>query len=291
MADISAKAVKELRDKTGAGMMDCKRALADAEGQLQEAVDLLRERGLAKASKRQGRATSEGTVAMALEGDSGAVVELGCETDFVAKTEDFQELAGRLASAVAADASLDSSEAVLAAPLAAGSGDELVRSAASKLGENVELKRVRRLATLGAGLVGGYVHAGGKLGVLVALGTAAGGEGVETLAKDLAMHVAAADPTPQAVDASGVAPEFLERERGLFLRQAEQEGRPAQVLDKIVEGRIAKLKREICLLDQSFVKDPDKSIRNLLEEARDRLGEEVVIEGFVRFKLGESSEA
>jgi elongation factor Ts len=241
-------------------MMDCKRALADAEGQLEKAVDLLRERGLAKASKRQGRATSEGTVAMALEGDHGAVVELGCETDFVAKTQDFQELAGRLAAAVAADASLDS-------------------------------KRVRHLAAQGAGQVGGYVHAGGKLGVLVALGTAAAGEGVEALAKDLAMHVAAADPTPQAVDASGIPPEFLERERRLFLRQAEQEGRPAQVLDKIVEGRVAKLKKEICLLDQPFVKDPDKSVRNLLEEARDRLGEEVVIQAFVRFKLGETSEA
>ncbi len=290
MADISAKAVKELRDKTGAGMMDCKRALADAEGQLETAVDLLRERGLAKASKRQGRATSEGTVAMALEGDSGAVVELGCETDFVAKTGDFQELAGQLASAVAANASLDSSEAVLAAPLAGGSGDELVRGAASRLGENVELKRVRRLVAEGAGLVGGYVHAGGKLGVLVALGTAAAGEGVEALAKDLAMHVAAADPTPQAVDASGISAEFLERERSLFLRQAEQEGRPAQVLDKIVEGRMGKLKREICLLDQPFVKDPDKSVSQLLDEARDRLGEEVVIQGFVRFKLGEITE-
>jgi elongation factor Ts len=134
------------------------------------------------------------------------------------------------------------------------------------------------------------VHAGGKLGVLVALGTAAAGEGLEALAKDLAMHVAAADPTPQAVDASGISPEFLERERSLFLRQAEQEGRPAQVLDKIVEGRIGKLKKEICLLDQPFVKDPDKSVDQLLDEARDRLGEEVVIQGFVRFKLGEITE-
>ena len=291
MADISAKTVKELRDKTGAGMMDCKRALADAEGELEKAVDLLRERGLAKASKRQGRATSEGTVAISLQGDRGAVIELGCETDFVAKTDDFQELAGRLVSAVAADPGLESSEAVLAAPLEGGSGDDLVRGAVSRLGENVELKRVRHLAAHGSGRVGGYVHAGGKLGVLVALGTAAVGEGVEALAKDLAMHVAAADPTPQAVDASGVSPEFLERERRLFLRQAEQEGRPAQVLDKIVEGRLAKLKKEICLLDQAFVKDPDKSIRNLLEEARDRLEEEVVIQDFVRFKLGESSEA
>jgi elongation factor Ts len=291
VAEISAKAVKELRDKTGAGMMDCKRALADAEGQLEKAVDLLRERGLAKASKRQGRATSEGTVAMALEPGRGAIVELGCETDFVAKTDDFQAVAGSLASAVAADASLDSPEAVLAAPVGDGSGDELVRGAVGRLGENVELKRVKHLAADGAGLVGGYVHAGGKLGVLVALGTPASGEGVDALAKDLAMHVAAADPTPQAVDGSGISSEFLDRERELFRRQAEQEGRPEGVLDKIVEGRIAKLKKEICLLDQPFVKDPDKSVGKLLEEARDRLGEEVVIQDFVRFKLGESSEA
>ncbi|MEN8184934.1 MAG: translation elongation factor Ts [Myxococcota bacterium] len=291
MAEISASAVKELRDKTGAGMMDCKRALADAEGQLEKAVELLRERGLAKATQRQGRATSEGTVAMALREGEGALVEVGCETDFVAKTDDFQALARGLAEGVAADAALASPEAVLAASLAGGSGDELVRGAVGRLGENVELKRVGRLTVEGAGCVGGYVHAGGKLGVLVALGTPADTDGVAALAKDLAMHVAAADPTPQAVDEQGVSAEFLDRERELFRRQAEQEGRPEQVLDRIVEGRVAKLKKEICLLDQPFVKDPDKSVRQLLTEAQDRLGEQVVVQGFVRFKLGESPEA
>src|SRR5215472_12538103 len=169
MAEVSAASVKELRERTGAGMMDCKKALSEAAGDLERAVTLLRERGLAKAAKREGRATAEGTVAMALAGATGALVELGCETDFVARTDDFQRLAAELAKAAAGDAALAGADAL------AGARGDAIRTLAGKLGENVVVKRVARLSEPG-GLVGGYVHAGGKLGVLVALRTTARGE-------------------------------------------------------------------------------------------------------------------
>ena len=287
MAAISAQAVKELREKTGAGMMDCKKALADAAGDAEKAVELLRERGLAKAVKREGRATSEGAVALALAGRAGALVELGCETDFVAKTPDFQALAGELAAAVAADPGIDSPEALLSAEIGGEKGEAKIKAAIAKLGENIVAKRVARLALRG-GRVGGYVHAGGKLGVLVALETAAAGEALDVLAKDLAMHVAAADPSPLAVDRAGVPGEQVEKERELFRRQARQEGKPDKVIDKIVEGKVQKYYREVVLLEQPFVKDPDRSVQKLVSEVAHKLGGEIRITGFRRFRLGET---
>ena len=199
MAAISAQSVKELRNKTGAGMMDCKKALADAGGDGEKAGELLRERGLAKAVKREGRETSEGAIGMAISGGVGALVELGCETDFVAKNEKFQALATSLAEAVLADASLGSADALLAAEVDGEKVEARIQSAIGTIGENIVAKRVARLE---GDLVGGYVHAGGKLGVLVAL-EGVGGEPVQALARDLAMHVAAADPSPLAVDRDG----------------------------------------------------------------------------------------
>ncbi len=289
MAEISANDVKALRDKTGAGMMDCKRALGDAGGDLAKAVDLLRERGLAKAVKRQGRETSEGTIGMALAGRSGALVELRCETDFVAKTRVFQELAGELSARVAEDAALAGVPALLEAKLGAERTQERLQATVGRLGENVVLERVARIAVDADGRVGGYVHAGGKLGVLVALRTQLA-DGVDALAKDLAMHVAAADPTPVAVDRDGVPGSLLERERELYRRQAQQEGKPPNVIERIVEGRVAKFYKEACLLEQPFVKDPDRSVRQVLAEAVKQLGGPLEVAGFVRFKLGEVAE-
>jgi elongation factor Ts len=291
VAEISAQAVKTLRDRTGAGMMDCKRALGDADGDLEKATDLLRERGLAKAGKRGGRETSEGSIGMALRGSSGGLVELCCETDFVAKTPDFQELAAELAGAVASDPQLSDVDALLSATLGDESVGDHIKGAIGRMGENIVPKRVARLAVEGSGRVGGYVHAGGKLGVIVALDTAVSNPSIDALAKDLAMHVAAADPTPLAVDRDGVSPEHLEREREIFRKQAEQEGKPPQIADRIVEGRLGKYYKEVCLLEQAFVKDPDRSIRQLLEEASERLGGEISVGDFVRFKLGEGGEA
>ena len=287
MAEIAAHDVKALRDKTGAGMMDCKRALADAGGDLAKAGELLRERGLAKAVKRQGRETSEGTIGMALAGRAGALVELRCETDFVAKTPVFQELAGQLAGLAVRDAALGGVSALLQARLGAERAEERIQAAVGRLGENVLLERVARIAVDGEGRVGGYVHAGGKLGVIVALRTRLA-DGVDAIAKDLAMHVAAADPTPVAVDRDGVPAELLERERALYRRQAEQEGKPPNVIERIVEGRVAKFYKEACLLEQPFVKDPERSVRQVLAEAAQRSGGALEVGGFVRFKLGEA---
>lgn len=288
MAEISAQAVKTLRERTGAGMMDCKRALSDAGGDPERAADLLRERGLAKAVKRAGRTTSEGTIAIALEGARGGIVELGCETDFVAKTDDFQALATALASLAAGSEGSPTAEGLLEGTLDGAKASERVSGAIGTLGENIVLKRCARLAVDGAGLVGGYVHAGGKLGVLVALASQASGSGLQTLAKDLAMHVAAADPSPVAVDRDGVPKTLVDKESELFRRQAEQEGKPAKVIDRITEGRIQKYYREVCLLEQTFVKDPDKTIQQLLAEAGEKLGAPIAVAGFVRFRLGET---
>jgi elongation factor Ts len=290
VAEISAAAVKDLRERTGAGMMDCKKALADSAGDLDRAATLLRERGLAKAARREGRATAEGVVAMAIKGERGALVEIACETDFVARTDQFQELGRRLAAAVAADAKLDGPDALAAASLDGETVAQRIQATAGRLGENVVIRRTARLESPG-GVVGGYVHAGGKLGVLVALRTVARGEKADALAKDVAMHVAAADPSPVAVDRAGVPAELLARERELFAKQAAQSGKPEKVIEKIVEGRIHRFYSEVCLVEQPFVKDPDRTVGELLAAAGRELGGEVGVSGFVRFRLGAAADS
>ncbi len=287
MAEITAAAVKTLRDQTGAGMMDCKRALAEADGDLKKAVAVLRERGLAKAGKREGRATSEGRIAIALSDATGAMVEVGCETDFVARTDEFGALGDALAQAVADDAGADAPEALLELSVDGEKLADRVIAAIAKLGENVLVKRVARLSVDGDGVASGYVHAGGKLGVLVTLRSRASGDAIEALGRDLAMHIAAADPSPESVDREGVAEELIESERSIYRRQSEQEGKPEKVIDRIVQGRINKFLSEICLLEQRFVKDPDRSVGDLLGDVAKEVGEEIVVVGFRRFKLGE----
>src|SRR5262245_24431227 len=243
MAEISAQAVKGLRERTGAGMMECKKALADAAGDVERASELLRERGLAKGAKRAGRATSEGAIALAQGEGAAGIVELGCETDFVAKTDDFQGLAEQLAHAALAHPEAKTPDELLARAKLA----EQVQAASGKLGENVVLKRAARLDVRSKGRTGGYVHAGGRLGVIVALETAATGDGLERLAKDVAMHVAAHDPSPVAIDRAGVPQALLEKETEILRRQAAQEGKPAHVTERIVEGRLKKFYSEVCL--------------------------------------------
>jgi elongation factor Ts len=285
VAEISAKAVKDLRERSGAGMMDCKRALADAAGDMEKASLLLRERGLVKAGKREGRATSEGLIAIVQAGTAAGMIELGCETDFVARTPDFANLAQKLAGAVAKDAKLTTPDALLESKVDGQPASELVKAAIAKLGENVVLKRVARLS-VGQGLVGGYVHAGGKLGVLVSLAAAKADPRLDTLAKDVAMHVAAADPSPVAVTRDQVPADLIEREREIYRKQAIQEGKPEKVMDRIVDGKVAKFLSEVCLVDQAYVKDPDKTVGELLREVGD-----VKIEAFERFRLGQAEEA
>jgi elongation factor Ts len=276
VAGISASDVKQLRDQTGAGMMDCKRALSDADGDLKRANELLRERGLAKAGKREGRATSEGVIATAVESGIGGMVELGCETDFVARTDNFIALADNLARAVVSDPALTTPDALLEASIDGKQVADLLTEAISTLGENIVVKNVARLEV--DGVVGAYVHAGGKLGVLV--GVATNDSGADVLAKDVAMHIAASDPTPAAVTREGVSPELIAAERAIYTAQAEQEGKPAQVIDKIVEGKVNKYVSQICLVEQAFVKDPDRSVGDVLAGA--------TVTAFHRFKLGEA---
>ncbi len=290
MSEVSAAAVKALRDRTGTGMMDCKRALADAGGDMDKAVEKLRERGLAKAGKRAGRTTTEGSIGMALAETAGALVEVGCETDFVARTDEFAKLVEELVHLAVSDAKLESAEALSSAQVNGQPVADRVRTAIAALGENIVISRVARLGVEAAGRVGGYVHAGGKLGVLVALRTDAEGAGLDAVAKDVAMHVAAADPTPVAADASGVPSELLEQERAIYRRQAEQEGKPAGVIDRIVDGKLKKFLKEMCLVEQPFVKDPDRSVQQFLADSARELGAEVSVSGFVRMRLGETNE-
>jgi elongation factor Ts len=289
VAQISAASVKALRDQTGAGMMDCKKALSAADGDVAKAVEFLREQGLAKAGKREGRATSEGVIAVSVNGASGGIVELGCETDFVARTDDFKELAQSLAAAVAGDACIASVEVLLDATADGEKVSERLMAAIAKLGENVVVKRIGRLEVPG-GVVGAYVHGPGKLGVLVALETEGSGDGVAALAKDLAMHVAAADPIPIAVASDGVSAELVDSERRIYRKQAEQEGKPEKIIDRIVEGKLKKFFSEVVLLDQPFVKDADRSVAELLSDVGKEVGTEVAVAGFQRFRLGEASE-
>ncbi len=287
MGEISAKSVKDLRDKTGAGMMDCKRAIGDADGDTEKAIELLRERGLAKAGKRGGRATSEGAVSIAIDACVAAMIEVGCETDFVARTDQFVELGKQLAETVAKDASIDGPDSLLKASIDGEAVADKVNAAIGRLGENIVVKRVTRLDAGASGVAGGYVHAGGNLGVVVTLATKGSGAELETLAKDLAMHVAAADPSPIAVDRSGVDSVLLDSERSIFRNQAVQSGKPEAVVEKIVEGRINKYLSEICLVEQAFVKDPDRTIGDLLRDVSAKVGAETAVNGYQRYKLGE----
>lgn len=288
MSTISAAEVKALRTQTGAGMMDCKRALSDAGGDSERARELLRERGLAKAGKRAGRATSEGAIGVSLNSTVGAIVELACETDFVARTEEYQALVQQIADLVVSNADLTDAEKTLSATMGEASVELQIKSAIAKLGENVALQRVARVV-VDSGLVGGYVHAGGKLGVIVGIAADGQDERLEGLAKDVAMHVAAADPTPLSVERSGIPAEVVEAERRVLTAQAEQSGKPEGVIEKIVEGRMRKFFAESCLLEQAFVKDPDRSVGDIAQAAGQAVGAEVQITEFARFRLGEES--
>jgi len=279
LAGISAKDVKALRDQTGAGMMDCKKALTDADGNIEPALELLRERGLSKAGKRAGRDTGEGSIGTSIDGGNGVMIELGCETDFVAKNDQFQALVQEVTDAVRA-ADVSDLAAALAAPMGSGSVDDRIKEAASLVGENIQLKRVARVQV--DGVVSGYIHGGGKLGVLVGL---ASGSPDAALARDIAMHVAAADPSPLAVDRDGLDPAAVAKEEDFLRKQALESGKPEKIVDNMVKGRIGKFYAAHCLIEQAFVKDPDQKVGDLLKAA----GGASVSE-FVRFKLGEAAE-
>jgi elongation factor Ts len=284
MAEISAAAVKSLRDRTGAGMMDCKRALEEAAGDEEKAIDLLRQRGAAKAAKRAARETSEGAVA--IEGaDEGpvAMVEATCETDFVARNEEFLDFAARAARA-AADADVDEGEVLEGEALLELPDAESLRAALNglraKIGENLELGRFVRWEPGAGSVIGRYIHFGNKIGVLVELGGGHERTAAAEMARDVAMHIAATGPA--GISPDDIPEEARERERAVLSEQAKQEGKPPQIVEKIVEGRMRKFYEQNALLYQAFVKDPDMTVGELLESAPGSL--EVL--RFVRFEVG-----
>ncbi len=289
MTQISASLVKELRERTGAGMMDCKKALAETAGDIEAAIDWLRKKGLAAAAKKAGRATSEGLVGMVAEGGRGALVEVNSETDFVARNETFQELVRRIA-ALAPGARGDL-EALKRAKVAetGRTVEEEIGQAIAVIGENIQLRRTAFLE-VEPGIVAGYVHAQsapglGRIGVLVALRSEADPERLAELGKQLAMHVAATNP--QAVTVEGLDPEVVARERDILAEQARASGKPEAIVQKMVEGRLRKFYEEAVLLEQAFVIDPDRRVREVLAAFEKETGRPVEVVAFVRMALGE----
>lgn len=292
MAEVTAALVKELRDKTGAGMMDCKKALTEAGGDLEAAIDWLRKKGLAAAAKKAGRVASEGLVAVATRGNRGAVVEVNSETDFVARNEQFQGFVTKLAQLA-----LDSSGEVEALKGVAfpGTGrnvaDELTHMIAT-IGENMNLRRSAVLAVEN-GVVASYIHNAtapglGKIGVLVALESTGDAGKLEELGRQIAMHVAAARPEATTVDE--VDASALERERDVLSEQARASGKPEEIIQKMVEGRLRKYYEEVVLLEQVFVIDGESRVKQVVEKLGKELGTPVVLKGFVRLALGEGVE-
>ena len=291
MAEITASAVKELRERTGAGMMDCKKALAEAGADMEAAVDWLRAKGLAAAAKKAGRTAAEGLVGVAVEGNRGAVVEVNSETDFVAKNEQFQNFvreAARLALASGGDVD------VLAASQFPGGGTvaEALTNNIATIGENQSLRRASVLE-VGEGAVVSYVHNSvapglGKIGVLVALESAAGPDVLQPLGKQLAMHIAAANPL--ALDADSLSPTLVERERGIAQEKAAESGKPAEIVAKMVEGAMAKFRKENALLSQLFVMDNKTKVEDVVAAAGKDAGAPIALKAYARFQLGEGIE-
>ena len=290
MAEITASMVKELRETTGAGMMDAKSALVEANGDMEAAVDWLRKKGLAKAAKKSGRTAAEGLVAIAVKGNKGAVIELNSETDFVARNEEFQGFVNKVAALA-----FDTSDAEALAAKDFGNGKtvgESLTDLIAKIGENMTLRRATHLEVK-KGAVIGYTHSAlapnlGKIGVLVALESEGKPEALEAVGKQIAMHVAAANP--EALDVASVDPAKLEREKNVLREQALASGKPADIVEKMLEGRIRKYYEEVCLLEQVFVIDGETKISKFLENAAKDAGAPVKITGFVRFQLGEGME-
>ncbi len=287
MTNITAQMVKELRERTGAGMMDCKTALVETNGDMEAAVDWLRKKGLAKAAKRAGRVAADGLIGVAVKGVKGVLVEVNSETDFVARNDLFQGLVQMIAN-VALEVGPDV-ERIKAAKAGSMTIGEAIAETIAKVGENMALRRAAQLA-VGNGVIARYMHNAvsdglGKIGVLVALESAATGEELAKFGRMIAMHVAAS--SPQAVDAAGLDRALVDREKEILAEKFRAQGKPANVIDKIVESGLKSFYKEVCLLEQPYIHDPAKSVAQALKEAEGRVGAPIKIAGFVRFALGE----
>ncbi len=291
MATITAGLVKDLREKTGAGMMDCKNALSETGGDIEGAIDWLRKKGLAKAAKKSGRVAAEGLVGVAVKDNAGVVVEVNSETDFVARNDGFQGLVrGVLAAALDKSPNVDV-ETVLASHVkGAGTVAGAIANAIATIGENMTLRRVQGLG-VAEGAIGHYVHSQiadglGRIGVIVGLESKGSREALAALGRQVAMHVAAASPI--ALNSEGVDAAMVARERSVLAEK--NAGKPANVIEKIVESGLKTFYKEVCLLDQAYVHDPSKSVAQAVKEAEKTVGAPVAVTGFVRYALGEGVE-
>ena len=284
---FTAKDVKDLREKTGCGMMDCKKALTESNGDMEKAIEFLREKGLAAAEKKAGRIAAEGIVEAYTEGNAGVLVEVNAETDFVAKNDEFRTFVTDVAKKIATGAPSDV-DALLEMGLY---GEQSVRDALTekiaKIGENMNIRRFERYE----GVVETYIHGGGRIGVIVGFDTtaeAAATEEFKALAKDIAMQIAAI--FPQYVAPENVPAEIVAKEREILTAQAINEGKPANIAEKMVEGRIKKYYKDVCLLEQPFIKDGDKSVGAIIKEVAAKIGADIVVTKFARLEKGEGLE-
>ncbi len=289
MTSITAAMVKDLREKTGAGMMDCKAALTETGGDMEQAVDWLRTKGLAKAAKKAGRVAADGLIGLATEDTKGALVEVNSETDFVARNEQFQTLVAEIAKlALQTGADLDKL-AQASYPGTKKTVDEQIKELIATIGENMSLRRAAAIS-VEEGVVASYMHSAvgpnlGKIGVLVAMESKGDKEKLAALGRQIAMHVAASSPmavTPEELDRQAI-----ERERAIFAEQARESGKPENIIEKMVEGRLRKFYEEVVLLSQAYVIDPDQTVAKALKAAEADVGAPIKVVGFVRFALGE----
>jgi elongation factor Ts len=287
MANITAQMVKELRERTGAPMMDCKAALQETGGAMEQAVDLLRKRGLAKAAKKAGRIAADGLIGVAVEGSKGVVVEVNSETDFVARNDLFQGLVKMIANvALTVGPDLEKIKAAKVGDITLAEG---IAETIAKIGENMSLRRASSLS-VGEGVIGSYVHNAvdqglGKIGVIVALETKSSSEELKRLGRMLAMHVAASNP--QAIDPSGLDPDVVRREKEVLADKYKAQGKPANVIDKIVESGLKTFYKEVCLIEQAYIHDPDKTVSQAIKEGESKAGAPIKVTDFVRYALGE----
>src|SRR4029077_3805738 len=287
MANITAQMVKELRERTGAGMMDCKAALQETNGDMEQAVDLLRKKGLAKTAKKAGRIAAEGLIGLAREGPKGVLVEVNSETDFVARNDLFQGLVKMIANvALTVGTDMEKIKAAKVGPITIA---DAIADTIAKIGESMTLWRASQLL-VGTGFFASYVHNSveeglGKIGVLVALESTGKADELKRFGRMVAMHVAASNP--QAIDSSGLDPEVVRREKDVLADKYKAQGKSANVVEKIVESGLKTFYKEVCLLDQAYIHEPDKSVSQAIKDAEGKVGGPIKVTGFVRYALGE----
>ena len=285
---VTAQMVKELREATGAGMMDCKKALTEADGNMERAVDILREKGLSKAAKKADRVAAEGLVTIKTNADNtvAAIVEVNSETDFVAKNQDFKDFVADVAEMVL-EGDVADVEALLASNHKEGKAlKDVLNDRVATIGEKLDVRRFERIATNGK--VAGYIHGGGKIGVVVELATDSNDERVLTLGKDIAMQVAAMNP--KYISRDDVDPEYIAHETEVLTQQALNEGKPANIVEKMVVGRLNKELKEVCLVDQVFVKDSELTISKLIAKVAKEVASDISVANMVRYEVGEGIE-